>query len=346
LTLQGKDTNIFCYAIDFGAHIDPKDSFAKRSAIDSCKEMLAKAYGWPFLQAGNEFFALQRVDDTLEFEAASRAGPTRIKFIPRISFNLNLEVETDENKRALINKFLNMIVKDILRKKKFNQIGRLPKYFLTSEKKPIQDFNIEMWPGYEVNIRICRSGVFLNSDTATKFVNRQTFLSKIEDLIHEQRIPKKEVEAMFDSSNIENKRVTVITSYGSQRSYQIDGITFDLNPASCEFKFKESKDAPERVMNMKDYFEHKYKVRLRDPKQPLIVVHRYDGNIYLPSELCHEASLPANFTKDARAMREIRNYKISNPTDRVKRLEKLIEVLQTENQVLKEWNVNLVPNMI
>lgn len=155
----------------------------------------------------------------MEFHCVSRSGPTSIKIIPKIAFSLDLELEHDENKKNLINKFLNMILKELMRKKKFNQIGKLPKFFLTKEKKKIDDFNIEMWPGYEVQAKIYRGGVYLNSDTATKFVNRETFLHRLENMMYEEKKSKQELEAMYDSSNLENKRVTVITSYGAQKSY-------------------------------------------------------------------------------------------------------------------------------
>ena len=35
--------------------------------------------------------------------------------------------------------------------------------------------------------------------------------------------------------------------------------------------------------------------------------------IYLVPEFCHEASLPEDFTKDSRKMRDIDGYKIKNP---------------------------------
>jgi hypothetical protein len=40
----------------------------------------------------------------------------------------------------------------------------------------------------------------------------------------------------------------------------------------------------------------------------------------LPTELCHEAALPENFTSDPRKMKDLQEYKISNPTDRFERI--------------------------
>ena len=59
---------------------------------------------------------------------------------------------------------------------------------------------------------------------------------------------------------------------------------------------------------MKEYFFKKYGIELND-KQPLLYVNQTRGEkverIYLPTELCHEASLPKSFTKDVRKMRDL-----------------------------------------
>jgi hypothetical protein len=45
-----------------------------------------------------------------------------------------------------------------------------------------------------------------------------------------------------------------------------------------------------------------------------------DTRVYLPTELCHEAALPENFTSDARKMRDLDEYKIKNPDQRFNRI--------------------------
>jgi hypothetical protein len=71
---------------------------------------------------------------------------------------------------------------------------------------------------------------------------------------------------------------------------------------------------------MSQYIFTQYKIRIRDTKQPLLYVNFKDTRVYLPTELCHEASLPDNFTSDSRKMKDLQEYKISNPTDRFERI--------------------------
>jgi len=49
-----------------------------------------------------------------------------------------------------------------------------------------------------------------------------------------------------------------------------------------------------------------------------------DQSIYLPTELCYEASLTKDFVKDTRKMRDLDQYKIKNPKDKVDRINQFI----------------------
>lgn len=112
--------------------------------------------------------------------------------------------------------------------------------------------------------------------------------------------------------------MTVISAHNS-KSYQIDGLSFDLNPTNYEFKMKDGSK-----ISMMEYFYKRYQIKL-NPKQPLLVVNYKSGdNVYLPTELCHEAHLPKNFTSDTFKMRDIQPYKITSAEERKKKILKLI----------------------
>jgi hypothetical protein len=90
------------------------------------------------------------------------------------------------------------------------------------------------------------------------------------------------------------------------------------------------------------YYKQKYNIDLGriDPQQPLLVINQLKGNLYLPTCLCHVASLPKDFTRDTRAMRDIQAYKISAPDDRYKRISKLMLKLK-ENDEFKRWQISV-----
>jgi hypothetical protein len=66
-----------------------------------------------------------------------------------------------------------------MRAQNFKQIGRLPKFFLPSEKKHIGEFNLEMWPGYHTSTALLHHGIYLNVDTCAKFINKESMLEFI-----------------------------------------------------------------------------------------------------------------------------------------------------------------------
>ena len=98
---------------------------------------------------------------------------------------------------SLLLAFMNIIVKRALEKEDFTQIGRLPKYFLPSERKTIQEYYLEVWPGFETQTKLYSDGIFLNVDTATKFINKETVLEQVREF-QRKKYSKKEIEDMFN----------------------------------------------------------------------------------------------------------------------------------------------------
>lgn len=144
----------------------------------------------------------------------------------------------------------------------------------------------------------------------------------------------REIAKKFDSSDINQPRVTVISAHNS-KSYQIDGLTYDYQPDTYMFQQKDGSQA-----SMSEYFFKRYNIKL-NPKQPLLVVNYKSGdNVYLPTELCHEASLPKDFTKDVMKMRDLQKYKITSAEERKKKILKLISKFM-DDEVFDQWNMTV-----
>ena len=58
-------------------------------------------------------------------------------------------------------------------------------------------------------------------------------------------------------------------------------------------------------MSMIEYLKKQYNVNVKDANQPLLFVNIRDTRLYFPAEFCRDASLPENFTSDARKMRDL-----------------------------------------
>jgi len=77
-------------------------------------------------------------------------------------------------------------------------------------------------------------------------------------------------------------------------------MSSNFSPDTYTFTLKDGQQC-----SMTEYFFKRYQIKLR-PKQPLLYVNYNSGDkVFLPAELCHEASLPKDFTRDAYKMREI-----------------------------------------
>lgn len=70
-----------------------------------------------------------------------------------------------------------------------------------------------MWPGYQLSLAQVNDGIFVNIDTATKFVQMATVLDEIRDL-EKQRFSKKEIVGAIAPS--EGRKLVVITMYNSR----------------------------------------------------------------------------------------------------------------------------------
>jgi len=78
--------------------------------------------------------------------------------------------------------FLQKIVKNCLYQQDYKQLGRLPKFFNTKEKQPIDQYELDMWPGYSCAVKCLTEGFFLNVDTSTKFIQKKTVLDLLNEL--------------------------------------------------------------------------------------------------------------------------------------------------------------------
>jgi len=113
--------------------------------------------------------------------------------------------------------FIYTITKKTLYEKDYKQIGRLPRFFNPKERKEFPNLNLFMWPGYDINIKALNDGIFLNLDTATKFVNMDNAYQRIRDLKRE-KYSNEEITGMLCPKDPNQKRLVVITLYNS-RSY-------------------------------------------------------------------------------------------------------------------------------
>jgi hypothetical protein len=141
------------------------------------------------------------------------------------------------------------------------------------------------------------------------------------------------------------QRRTVMTSHNS-KTYQVDGLTWEVTPQDHIFAYQVKNSEGKKVQhqsNMVEYFRNVYNIKI-DKNEPLLFVNFRGERIYLPTSLCYDASLPDDFTKDTRKMRDLDNYKIKDPDKRFSRIESLKKKLAGCND-FKNWNIEMTAEM-
>lgn len=106
---------------------------------------------------------------------------TQITLKFRKAINLNIPQTEDSEIIKSVDDYLRKVMKRFLESKKYDQLGRLPKFFNTVERfRTEQVFPdiINVWRGYEMNNIKASAGIFLNVDSCTKFLLGDSILDQ------------------------------------------------------------------------------------------------------------------------------------------------------------------------
>lgn len=160
---------LYVYRVEFGAGIDIRSSRETGKAYRNVKNELAATFG--LFQCD----LTTLISTTLvENEVTLNTKGTEMRIIFKLMIDLDeLSAEAKPYMPEVLTIF-NKIVKASLKLKKYEQVGRLPKFFNADEKIDIPRFKLVAWPGYEVKTVLTTQGVFFNVESCTKFVNQVT----------------------------------------------------------------------------------------------------------------------------------------------------------------------------
>lgn len=158
-----------------------------------------------FVACGDYLFAMQQYSDdegVFVMPSAANGQPVEITITHKCAFSLDQSrmIMKQQDVAHKVLQFLNVLIKSVLRAQDFKQIGKLPKYFQQNERVDIRAHNLEMWPGYLTQSRLLADGIFLNVDTAARFIQKTSILDWIK-VQQENGRSQKQIAAIYDSSN-------------------------------------------------------------------------------------------------------------------------------------------------
>lgn len=117
----------------------------------------------------------------MTFNSTFDGKPVELTLRFKKSFTINEQNADDKPYLDRMVNFVQVMFKKVLYEHKFKQIGRLPRFFLASDMRPIKQHNLEMWPGYISQVKSLTDGIFLNIDCCTKFISSTSVLDLIND---------------------------------------------------------------------------------------------------------------------------------------------------------------------
>jgi hypothetical protein len=72
-----------------------------------------------------------------------------------------------------------------------------------------------MWPGYSSEVKFLNDGIFLNVDTATKFISQRTVFDEVRAM-QKDRYSNAEITEELIPKDPDQQRIVVITLYNSR----------------------------------------------------------------------------------------------------------------------------------
>ena len=279
--------------------------------------------------------------------------------------------------------FFEKLIKDILLKNKNTiKFGDERTIVKLNEKNmfdpdPSHKSKESIFKGFYTSAQITENGLFLLVSNVNKHVMETTVYDIILRIRDEnpglsESEKRKIIEDYFASHK------TVLTTYGSFRTYRIRQIDFDASPVKTSFNVKE-KNGEVKTISIKDYYLSQYEVALKDPDQPLLIVERQtkqrkalpSGNqaekdtepvIYLVPELVYATGIEVSNDSTDRRRNIISKTKI-DPNRKIEEIGKIRDMMnnneskyykgkdgnkyssKSSNQISKEWGINLGENL-
>lgn len=218
---------------------------------------------------------------------------------------------------------LNVDLKSTLKNQNMNELGKQGQYYPKNqhENNPpdLQDIGLNILRGFKFTLVPLKTGVSLQIDVCSRVLQSKNLLEIFNGHPHEEN------RAEFTGA-------TILTKYGTYRTFSIEEIDYSLSPLS---KFHNEKKGVE--MTYETYFKEAYGLKVSNTRQPLLkVVGRYNqvhknGKIEKIPEyiyLIPEFVSPTGMTDSQRAqhttMKAIAPYTKLTPYERIKNCETIV----------------------
>ncbi|XP_033236349.1 protein aubergine-like [Drosophila pseudoobscura] len=241
-------------------------------------------------------------------------------------------VEAADNQQFQV---LNLLLRKAMESLSLQLVSR--NYYDAKAKIKLNNYRVELWPGYQTSIRQHESDILLCADVVHKVMRTDTLYDILSEAI-------RDTENFKDAFRRQVMGMICLTDYNN-KTYRIDDVDFGLNPL-CKFNTKDGD------ISYVEYYKKRYNITIRDHKQPLVVSRPTEKNIrggtdqliMLVPELARATGMTDAMRANFQFMKAMSEFTRLNPDRRIERLRAFNKRLQSSKEsmdVLKSWNIEL-----
>ena len=329
IQINQKKSKLYQYDFKLPEEI-PQDSDLYEKGLRSVKKFLKDEFGF-VAHKGQQFWGLKSCKVPTVHRAKFSFSEKEFDFevVIKQTKELDLsELDVPETRMKYL-QILNIDLKNTLKSCNMTELGKIGQFYPRDQHlerhQELDDLGLTILRGFKFTLVPLNVGISLQIDVCSRVLQKKNLLEIFNGHPKEMNI------ADWTGQ-------TVITKYGTYRTFSIVEIDYSLTPLSTFHNEKKG-----ATMTYKDYFKDAYGLTISNNKQPLLrvvgrynQVHREDKNgrkviekipeyIYLIPEFVS----PTGMTDEQRAqhstMKAIAPYTKLSPNERVRNCEKIIE---------------------
>jgi aubergine-like protein len=319
--ILSKDLLVYQYPFSVTPEIEAGDSRMRQALFKGCSRQLKSIYG-ECLISGDSLYGLKKVEELKSVKSNLELKGKVDSYV--LDFSKFAKEKTikqqDVLRDELTKQFIELLIKDILHANP--KLEFYKDLFVYKKKKTIESGNVSVnfYPGFTTSFMETDNGNFLNVTLKNKIIQSDSILDVLKDKEYDVKQNQKDIR-----EDLQDKSFKV--SYGNENKYKIDDILFDRDPKKQTINYNG------KSINLIEYYNKKYKIKIKDEKQPLIVVHSKTKNgepqnNYFVPELCFLENLEDSAKKDGNFMKLLAQYTKLDPSDRVKKTNEFIKLLE------------------
>ena len=194
---------------------------------------LERALG-PHVCSGKSVYTLTEIDSDLVFKVGKIQGDEytisiSVDTCSVINLNSNFSNKENDVKQQIIN----VIIKDAFRSTDLRQIGRSPRFFDTTNPINMMREGLRIWSGFKASAYQSNMGCVLAIDNIFKFMSTKTCLDRLRE-INQKSHSQHQAEQV---ARLEFCGKSIIADWGTNRTYFVQEIDFELNPLTHSFQY-------------------------------------------------------------------------------------------------------------